>query len=347
VKALKIVGILIIAYAGVVILFEALLGIFQPSGQDTLTLVTWDEQAVVPCEGALPCEGAWSWDKESTHFWDEAASAQERVLTRLENDGNLYVAANHWPRRWYRRALANPMVEVLMDGHVHPRRAVPVVGAEHDKLMADHAHGWVFRFLTGFPPRYFLRLAPVPVIRTARRGEATLGKELTMVNEAFQAEPLYLRRQTLIVRDIEKSLRLYRDAIGMEVIYDNIIRRPHRTEDRQQEIRLVFLKATDDFIGVLGLVDYEYDNPSHPAHHKPLRKEGFTPGNSVLLFNTTELDERWPVIKAVEGVEIIRGPTLNEYPSYDGTSTILVNVTLFYDPDGFLVEFNQPLDPIH
>ena len=172
-----------------------------------------------------------------------------------------------------------------------------------------------------------------------------------VVEEAVPAtseapDPLTLRRQTLIVRDIEKSLRLYRDAIGMEVIYDQIIRRPHRTEDREQEIRLVFLKANNDFIGVLGLVDYEAGDPDHPVHAKPIRKEGFTPGNSVLLFNTTELDERWPRIEAVEGVEVIGGPTYTEYPAYDGTGVIRVMVTRFYDADGFLVEFNQPLDPI-
>lgn len=177
--------------------------------------------------------------------------------------------------------------------------------------------------------------------------EAAAVREVTPINGQEASEALTLRRQTLIVRDIEQSLRLYRDAIGMEIIYDNIIRRPHRTEDRQQEIRLVLLKANNDFIGVLGLVDYEHGNPEHPVHSKPIRKEGFTPGNSVLLFNTTELDERWPKIEAVEGVEIIGGPTYTEYPSYDGTSTIRVNVTRFYDADGFLVEFNQLLDPIH
>jgi len=31
--------------------------------------------------------------------------------------------------------------------------------------------------------------------------------------------PLIFRRTTLIVRDIEKSLALYQDAIGMEIIY--------------------------------------------------------------------------------------------------------------------------------
>ena len=174
---------------------------------------------------------------------------------------------------------------------------------------------------------------------------ATNGGALS--DQSAEPDPLALRRQTLIVRDIERSLALYRDAIGMEVIYDNIIRRPHKTEDRQQEIRLVFLKASNDFIGVLGLVDYEYNNPEHPMHSKPVRKEGFTPGNAVVLFNTTELDKRWPLVEAVPGVDVINGPTYTEYPSYDGTSKIRVNVTRFYDPDGFLVEYNQPLDPMH
>lgn len=163
---------------------------------------------------------------------------------------------------------------------------------------------------------------------------------------ATDVDPLTLRRTTLIVRDIDASLALYRDAIGMEIIYDNIITRPHKTEDRMQNIRLVFLKASDDFIGVLGLVDYEHGNPDHPAHTKPLRKEGFTPGNAVILFNTTDLMGKWDKIEAVPGVDVISSPGISEYPSYDGTETIRINVTRFYDPDGFLVEFNQPIDAI-
>lgn len=167
------------------------------------------------------------------------------------------------------------------------------------------------------------------------------------INPTEITDPLVLRRTTLIVRDIENSLRLYRDAIGMEVIYDNIIRRPHRSEPRQQEIRLVFLKATDDFIGVLGLVDYEYNNPDAAVKSKPVRHEGFTPQNSVLLFNTTEQAARFEAIKNTPGVVVLNAPEYTEYPSYDGTSVIRIMVSRFYDPDGFLVEFNQPLDPMH
>jgi len=159
-------------------------------------------------------------------------------------------------------------------------------------------------------------------------------------------EPLVLRRQTLIVRDIDRSLELYRDGIGMQVIYDQIIRRPHKTEKRIQEIRLVFLKATSDFVGVLGLVDYEYNNPTHPSHAKPVLKEGFSPGHAVVLFNTTELEQRWAAVLKAPGIEVINAPAYTEYPSYDGKGIIRVNVSRFYDADGFLVEFNQPIDAI-
>ena len=57
--------------------------------------------------------------------------------------------------------------------------------------------------------------------------------------------PVDLRRTTLVVRDIEKSIPLYRDALGMKVIYDQVI---------GGTTRLVLLRANDDFVGVLGLM---------------------------------------------------------------------------------------------
>ena len=41
----------------------------------------------------------------------------------------------------------------------------------------------------------------------------------------------------------------------MEVIYDQEINRPHSTEDREQRLRLIFLKASHDYVGVIGLID--------------------------------------------------------------------------------------------
>jgi hypothetical protein len=83
------------------------------------------------------------------------------VVSRLDSDGRMYVAANHWPRAWYRRALANPQVQASIDGEKKSFRAVPVEDdAEHARVDGEHPRGTVFRILTGFPPSEFVRLDP-------------------------------------------------------------------------------------------------------------------------------------------------------------------------------------------
>jgi hypothetical protein len=131
-KASKIVVVLILAYVGIVAAFESSIGYLQPRSGATLVITTFDG----------------------------SGTAHDRVVSRLESDGRLYVAANHWPRAWYRRALENPQVRVSLDGEQRDYRAVPVTGAEHDRIDAEHGLPVFFRILTGFPPRYFLRLDP-------------------------------------------------------------------------------------------------------------------------------------------------------------------------------------------
>jgi F420H(2)-dependent quinone reductase len=131
-KALKIAAIVLLVYVGIVAAFESLIGTLQPASGATIVLTTFDADG----------------------------KAHDRVVSRLESDGKLYVAANHWPRAWYRRALANPEVKVTLDGANADYRAVPVTGAEHDRVESENRHGLFFRFLTGFPPRYFVRLDP-------------------------------------------------------------------------------------------------------------------------------------------------------------------------------------------
>ena len=40
-------------------------------------------------------------------------------------------------------------------------------------------------------------------------------------------------------------------------------------------------------------------------------------------------------------------PSLTKYPSYDGGGTISVNVNVLTDPDGFVIELNQPMEELH
>lgn len=131
-KALKILLSLLILYVLVVVTFESLLGYFQPESARTLVITTYDG----------------------------TGQAHPRVVSRLDSAGKTYVAANHWPRAWYREALENPAVEIDMDDATATYLAVPVEGAEHLQVDSDNALGFGFRLLTGFPPRYFLRLDP-------------------------------------------------------------------------------------------------------------------------------------------------------------------------------------------
>jgi len=131
-RALRIAAIAVLVYVGIVVAFESFLGYLQPTGGSTLVITTFDQ----------------------------SGTPQDRVVSRLESNRRLYVASNHWPRSWYRRALENPSVQITIDGERGDYKAVPVTGVEHDRVEAENRLGVGLRILTGFPPRYFVRLDP-------------------------------------------------------------------------------------------------------------------------------------------------------------------------------------------
>lgn len=91
---------------------------------------------------------------------DDGGQTHDTVVAAVKVDGALYVAANHWPRAWYRRALAHPEVILRREAERRELRAVPVTGDELTRVRAAYALPLAIRVLTGFPPRRFLRLDP-------------------------------------------------------------------------------------------------------------------------------------------------------------------------------------------
>jgi hypothetical protein len=133
-KILKIVGILLAVYVGIVVLFESLLGYYQPEQGNTLIITTTDADG----------------------------NRNDRVLSAIDDEGTLYVAANHWPRAWFRAVQDHPEVAVTRAGERSDYVAVPVSDAEHERLdTVVQPLPFFIRFLTGFPPRYFVRLDPI------------------------------------------------------------------------------------------------------------------------------------------------------------------------------------------
>lgn len=133
-KFLKIAGILLAVYVGIVVLFESLIGYFQPTEGNTLVITTTDADG----------------------------NRNDRVLSAIEDEGTLYVAANHWPRAWFNAVLENPEVGIVHGDVQGDYMAVPVSDAVHQRLDTEvQPLPFLVRFLTGFPPRYFVRLDPV------------------------------------------------------------------------------------------------------------------------------------------------------------------------------------------
>lgn len=133
-KVLKILAVLLMVYVGLVILFESLLGYFQPAYESTIVVSTVDS----------------------------GGDSHSRVVQGLSSEGKLYVAVNHWPRAWFRHIQNNPDIEVAEYGSEMASTyfAVLVEGGELTQVMSDNPVPFMFRVLTGFPPRYFLRLDP-------------------------------------------------------------------------------------------------------------------------------------------------------------------------------------------
>ena len=125
-KFAKWVAISFCIYVGIVIAFESMLGWVQPEAQSTFVITILDQDGV----------------------------EKDRVVSRLESDGHVYVAANHWPRAGYKNAQANPSVQITTDEEKLAYVAVPVSDEEHDRVNAEHSLGFM-RILMGFAPRFY------------------------------------------------------------------------------------------------------------------------------------------------------------------------------------------------
>jgi hypothetical protein len=131
-KLLRNLLLLLVCYGAIVVLFESGLGLFQPQAENTVVISTFDSDG----------------------------TEHQRVVSLLQSDGMLYVAVNHWPRAWYRRILDNPRMRMRREGVSNDYRGSVVVDPEYLRVQRDNPVPLAFRFLTGFPPRYFVRLDP-------------------------------------------------------------------------------------------------------------------------------------------------------------------------------------------
>lgn len=168
------------------------------------------------------------------------------------------------------------------------------------------------------------------------------GKVAAGVTAPAEPVPTDIRRITILVRDIDNSLKLYRDVLGLKVNYDAEIEvsgvaLPAGVPGNKT--RLVLLNGNDPFIGWIGLM--QYTDPPLPDPGPYPKRLGI--GGHVIVTNTDDAKKRCAMAKQVPGVQFTAEPRLQTYPGRNGGPPIQVIGCNFFDPDGTFFELNQLL----
>ena len=149
-----------------------------------------------------------------------------------------------------------------------------------------------------------------------------------------------VQRTTLIVRDIQKSVRWYEQVLGMTRYYDKefilsgIGLAAGNAGDRTH---LIIMQAEDPVIGMIGLL--QWLEPELPAPAEIPRH--VTYGLPTFIVSTDDAAEVHR--RAVElGSPIHAEPHEWSTEGADGTLKTFIGLSVF-DPDGYFYEFNQLL----
>lgn len=187
-------------------------------------------------------------------------------------------------------------------------------------------------------------LTAIAMLASAAAGVAAPAPSVSSPGVETPADrlPTDVRRVTLIVRDIEASLRLYRDVVGLNVNYDTVVQTSGVALPAGvpgAKARLVLLNGNDNWAGWIGLMQW-IDPPLADPGPYPKR---MGPGGHVIVMNTDDVEGRCSAAAKLPGVTITAPPRMQEYPGRNGAPPIQVYGCTFFDPDGTLIEMNQLL----
>ncbi len=183
----------------------------------------------------------------------------------------------------------------------------------------------------------------LPLLLAACTGNAERPKVATLspgVEKSAERLPTDVRRVTMIVRDMDNSLKVYRDVMGLKVNYDMVLPMSGvalPAGEPGAKARLVLLNGNDPFIGWIGLM--EWLDPRLPDPGPYPKRMGI--GGHVIVTHTQDIDRRCADAAKVPGVTVTSPPRDQQYPGRNGAPPIKVRGCNFFDPDGTLIELNQ------
>jgi catechol 2,3-dioxygenase-like lactoylglutathione lyase family enzyme len=184
-----------------------------------------------------------------------------------------------------------------------------------------------------------IALALLATVATAPRPDTRTNTAVGVERPATPV-PTDIRRTTIIVRDMETSLKLYRDVMGLKINYDTVVTTSGIALPAGApgaKARLVLLNSNDPYIGWIGLMQWTAPRLRNPGPYP--RRMG--PGGIVIVTNTDDVPGKCAAAAKVPGVTVTSAPREQIYPGRNGGAPIRVTGCNFFDPDGILIEMNQ------
>lgn len=157
-----------------------------------------------------------------------------------------------------------------------------------------------------------------------------------------QKFPTDLRRVSLIVDDIDESLKLYRDVLEFEVNYDTEVTMSGvalPAGEPGAKARLVLISSNDSWVGWIGLL--EWLDPRLERNYAP---ERMGIGDAILVFNTEKVDDHCDAAAALPGIKVTAPAGNTTYPGRGDGDPIVVRTCYLFDRDGYFMELNKVLD---
>ncbi len=144
-----------------------------------------------------------------------------------------------------------------------------------------------------------------------------------------------VKRVTLWVRDIDASLRVYRDALGLAVIEDKTVSGAaiaRMVGLSQASLRIVHLASADTDYGWIGLYAIGDAQPAMSALPRP---DGFPRyGQATVVLTVQDMPGIVLRLRSTAEVQFVTEPTeYRKATSGDATPPGLYREVIFFDPD--------------
>lgn len=162
---------------------------------------------------------------------------------------------------------------------------------------------------------------------------------LVATASAAGAATSVVRRTTLLVSDVEKSVAFY-EKIGFRVwLKTGGPRDPSQPTSlplngKPSLSKFTIMAGKDDWVAMVGLL--QYDQPALARTREVMDQIGV--GDAVLMIETDNVDEVYKNIKALNA-PMLQLPKEGKTRSADSIKT--VKNMFFRDPDGYVIEMSQ------